>query len=164
MPPAPGKPLENPELAAAQKTWDPKSDWAMGGGGTVWGGMAYDPDLNLLYFGTGNGTFFDQSKRSPSGGDNLYISSILAINPSTGRLVWYYQEVPGDQWDYDVVQDLILADLTIDGKPRKVLMQASKDGFFYIIDRATGNVLSANKFVPVTWADHVDLKTGRPVD
>ncbi|MGA9938063.1 MAG: PQQ-dependent dehydrogenase, methanol/ethanol family, partial [Candidatus Acidiferrales bacterium] len=162
VPPAPGKPLENPELAAAQKTWDPKSDWAMGGGGTVWGGMAYDPDLNLLYFGTGNGTFFDQSKRSPSGGDNLYISSILAINPSTGRLVWYYQEVPGDQWDYDVVQDLILADLTIDGKPRKVLMQASKDGFFYIIDRATGNVLSANKFVPVTWADHVDLKTGRP--
>ncbi|MFZ0786074.1 MAG: PQQ-dependent dehydrogenase, methanol/ethanol family [Candidatus Acidiferrales bacterium] len=162
VPPAPGKPLENPELAAAQKTWDPKSDWAMGGGGTVWGGMAYDPDLNLLYFGTGNGTFFDQSKRSPSGGDNLYISSILAINPSTGRLVWYYQEVPGDQWDYDVVQDLILADLTIDGKPRKALMQASKDGFFYIIDRATGNVLSANKFVPVTWADHVDLKTGRP--
>jgi quinohemoprotein ethanol dehydrogenase len=163
VPPAPGKALENPELKAAQKTWDPKSDWAMGGGGTVWGGMAYDPDLNLLYFGTGNGTFFDQSKRSPSGGDNLYISSILAINTSTGRLAWYYQEVPGDQWDYDVVQDLILTDLTIDGKPRKVLMQASKDGFFYIIDRATGKVLSANNFVPVTWADHVDLQTGRPV-
>ncbi|HEX4002038.1 MAG TPA: PQQ-dependent dehydrogenase, methanol/ethanol family [Candidatus Acidoferrales bacterium] len=162
VPPAPGKPLENPELKIAQKTWDPKSDWAMGGGGTVWGGMAYDPDLNLLYFGTGNGTFFDQSKRSPSGGDNLYISSILAIHANTGRLAWYYQEVPGDQWDYDVVQDLILTDLTIDGKPRKVLMQASKDGFFYIIDRATGKVLSANKFVPVTWADHVDLKTGRP--
>jgi len=162
VPPAPGQPLENPELKAAQKTWDPKSDWAMGGGGTVWGGMAYDPELNLLYFGTGNGTFYDQSKRSPSGGDNLYISSILAVNPSTGRLAWYYQEVPGDQWDYDVVQDLILTNLTIDGRPRKVLMQASKDGFFYIIDRATGKVLSANKFVPVTWADHVDLETGRP--
>ena len=163
VPPAPGKPLENPELAAAQKTWDPKSDWAMGGGGTVWGGMAYDPELNLLYFGTGNGTFFDQSKRSPSGGDNLYISSILAINPTAGRLAWYYQEVPGDQWDYDVVQQIILTDLTIDGKSRKVLMQASKDGFFYIIDRATGKLISANKFVPITWADRVDLKTGRPV-
>ena len=163
VPPAPGKPLENPELAAAQKTWDPKSDWAMGGGGEVWGSMAYDPELDLLYFGTGNGTFFDQSKRSPSGGDNLYISSILAIRPSTGRLAWYYQEVPGDQWDYDVVQPIILTDLTIDGARHKVLMQASKDGFFYIIDRTNGKVLSANKFVPITWADHVDLKTGRPV-
>lgn len=163
VPPAPGQPLENPELAAAQKTWDPKSDWAMGGGGEVWGSMVYDPELDLLYFGTGNGTFFDQSKRSPSGGDNLYISSILAIRPSTGRLAWHYQEVPGDQWDYDVVQPIILTDLTIDGARRKVLMQASKDGFFYIIDRATGKVLSANKFVPITWADHVDLKTGRPV-
>lgn len=162
VPPAPGQPLENPELKAAQKTWDPKSDWSMGGGGTVWGGMAYDPDLNLLYFGTGNGTFYDQSKRSPSGGDNLYISSMLAINPSTGRLAWYYQEVPGDQWDFDVVQPIILTTLTVDGKPRKVLMQASKDGFFYILDRKTGQVISANKFVPVTWADHVDLKTGRP--
>ncbi len=164
VPPAPGKPLENPELKVAQKTWDPKSDWAMGGGGTVWDGMVYDPELNLLYFGTGNGTFYDQSKRSPSGGDNLYISSILAINPSTGRLAWYYQEVPGDQWDFDVVQPLILTNLTIDGKSRKVLMQASKDGFFYILDRKTGHVISANEFVPVTWADRVDLKTGRPVE
>jgi quinohemoprotein ethanol dehydrogenase len=164
VPPAPGQPLENPELEAAQKTWDPKSDWAMGGGGTVWDGMVYDPELNLLYFGTGNGTFYDQSKRSPSGGDNLYISSILAINPTTGRLAWYYQEVPGDQWDFDVVQPLILTTLTIDGKSRKVLMQASKDGFFYILDRKTGQVISANKFVPVTWADRVDLKTGRPVE
>ena len=162
VPPAPGQPLENPELKVAQKTWDPKSDWAMGGGGTVWDGMVYDPELNLLYFGTGNGTFYDQSKRSPSGGDNLYISSILAINPTTGRLAWYYQEVPGDQWDFDVVQPLILTTLAIDGKTRKVLMQASKDGFFYIFDRKTGHVISANKFVPVTWADHVDLKTGRP--
>jgi len=164
VPPAPGQPLENPELKVAQKTWDPKSDWAMGGGGTVWDGMVYDPELNLLYFGTGNGTFYDQSKRSPSGGDNLYISSILAINPSTGRLAWYYQEVPGDQWDFDVVQPLILTTLTIDGKSRKVLMQASKDGFFYILDRKTGQVISANEFVPVTWADRVDLKTGRPVE
>ena len=164
VPGDPSKPQESPELDVAIKTWDPKSNWPMGGGGTVWGGMAYDPDLNLLYFGTGNGTYYDQSRRSPSGGDNLYISSILAINPDTGRLVWHYQEAPGDQWDYDVVQQIVLADLKINGENRKVLMQAPKTGFFYIIDRKTGKVLSAEKFVPVTWADHVDLKTGRPVE
>jgi quinohemoprotein ethanol dehydrogenase len=164
VPGDPSKPFENPELEMASKTWDPKSNWAMGGGGTVWGDMAYDPELNLLYFGTGNGTYYDQSKRSPSGGDNLFIASLLAINPDTGRLVWYYQEAPGDQWDYDVVQQIVLADLKIGGKVRKVLMQAPKTGFFYIIDRKTGEVLSAEKFVPVTWADHVDLKTGRPVE
>jgi quinohemoprotein ethanol dehydrogenase len=164
VPGDPAKPQESPELDVAIKTWDPKSNWPMGGGGTVWDGMAYDPDLNLLYFGTGNGTYFDQSRRSPSGGDNLYIASILAINPDTGRLVWYYQEAPGDQWDYDVVQQIILADLKIGGANRRVLMQASKTGFFYILDRKTGQVLSAEKFVPVTWADHVDLKTGRPVE
>ena len=164
VPGDPSKPQGSPELDIAIKTWDPKSNWPMGGGGTVWGGMAYDPDLNLLYFGTGNGTYYDQSRRSPSGGDNLYISSILAINPDTGRLVWHYQEAPGDQWDYDVVQQIVLADLKINGENRKVLMQAPKTGFFYIIDRKTGQVLSAEKFVPVTWADHVDLKTGRPVE
>jgi quinohemoprotein ethanol dehydrogenase len=164
VPAAPGKPLENPELEMAAKTWDPKSNWDMGGGGTVWDAMVYDPEFNLLYFGTGNGTFYDQSKRSPAGGDNLFISSILALNPDTGRLVWHYQEVPGDQWDFDVVQPIILTDLKIGGATRKVLMQASKDGFFYILDRKTGAVLSADKYVPVTWADHVDLKTGRPVE
>jgi len=164
VPGDPSKPYENPELEMAAKTWDPKSNWDMGGGGTVWGDMAYDPELNLLYFGTGNGTYYDQSRRSPSGGDNLFIASILAINPDTGRLVWYYQEAPGDQWDYDVVQQIVLADLKIGGKVRKVLMQAPKTGFFCIIDRKTGQVLSAEKYVPVTWADRVDLKTGRPVE
>jgi quinohemoprotein ethanol dehydrogenase len=164
VPGDPSKPYENPELKIAAKTWDPKSDWPMGGGGTVWGDMAYDPQLNLLYFGTGNGTFYDQSKRSPSGGDNLFIASILAINPDTGRLVWYYQEAPGDQWDYDVVQQIVLTDLQINGVKRKVLMQAPKTGFFIILDRKTGKLISANKFVPVTWADHIDLKTGRPVE
>ncbi len=164
VPGDPSKPFEHPELAMASKTWDPKSNWAMGGGGTVWGDMAFDPELDLLYFGTGNGTYYDQSKRSPSGGDNLFIASLLAINPDTGRLVWYNQEAPGDQWDYDVVQNIILADLEIGGKVRKVLMQAPKTGFFYIIDRKTGRVLSAEKFVPVTWADHIDLETGRPVE
>jgi len=164
VPPAPGQPFENPELEMAAKTWDPKSNWAMGGGGTVWDSMTYDPEFHLLYFGTGNGTFFDQSKRSPAGGDHLFIASILAINPDTGRLVWHYQEVPGEQWDFDVVQPIILTELKIGGRTRKVLMQASKDGFFYILDRKTGEVLSADKFVRVTWADHVDLKTGRPVE
>jgi len=164
VPGDPSKPQESPELELAMKTWDPKSRWDMGGGGTVWDSMVYDPELNLLYFGTSNGTFLDRSRRSPSGGDNLYIASILAINPDTGRLAWHYQEVPGDQWDYDTLQPIILTDLKIGGRPRKILMQASKDGFFYIIDRKTGQVLSAEKFVPVTWAERVDLKTGRPVE
>jgi len=164
VPGDPSKPQESPELEVAVKTWDAKSRWDMGGGATVWDSMVYDPELNLLYFGTGNGTFFDQSRRSPSGGDNLYIASILAINPDTGRLVWHYQEVPGDQWDYDTLQPIILTDLKIAGASRKVLMQASKDGFFYIIDRKSGQLLSAEKFVPVTWAERVDLKTGRPIE
>jgi quinohemoprotein ethanol dehydrogenase len=164
VPGDPSKPYENPELEAAAKTWDPKSNWNMGGGGTVWGSMAYDPELNLLYFGTGNGTFYDQSKRSPNGGDNLYIASIIAVNPDTGRMAWYYQQVPGDQWDFDVVQPIILTDLKIGGSTHKVLMQASKPGFFYILDRQTGKLLSADKYVPVTWASHVDMKTGRPVE
>lgn len=164
VPGDPSKPYENPELKVAAKTWDPKSNWNMGGGGTVWGSMVYDPELNLLYFGTGNGTFYDQSKRSPSGGDNLYIASLIALNPDTGRMAWYYQQVPGDQWDFDVVQPIILTDLKIGGMTHKVLMQASKPGFFYILDRQTGKLLSADKYVPVTWASHVDMKTGRPVE
>jgi quinohemoprotein ethanol dehydrogenase len=164
VPGDPSKPYENPELAIAAKTWDPKSAWNMGGGGTVWDAINYDPELNLLYFGTGNGTFFDQSKRSPSGGDNLFIASIIAVNPDTGRMVWHYQQVPGDQWDFDVVQPMILTDFRIDGSVHKVIMQASKPGFFYILDRKTGKVLSAHPYVPVTWAEYVDLKTGRPVE
>src|ERR1017187_10615870 len=119
----------------------------MGGGATVWDSMVYDPELNLLYFGTGNGTFFDQSRRSPAGGDNLYIASILAINPDTGRLVWHYQEVPGDQWDFDAVQPFILTDLKIGGKNRKVLMQASKTGFFYILDRKSTRLNSSHRCI-----------------
>ena len=164
VPGDPSKPFENPALKMASTTWDSKSRWDMGGGGTAWDGITYDPELNLVYFGTGNGSYSDQSKRSPSGGDNLFIDSILALNADTGRLVWYYQETPGDQWDYDAIPMLTLTDLKIDGKVRKVLMQASKNGFFYVLDRKTGKLLSAEKIVPVTWADHVDLKTGRPVE
>jgi quinohemoprotein ethanol dehydrogenase len=163
VPAGPNGPFENPELEAAAKTWDPKSRWEMGGGGTVWDSMAYDADLDLLYVGTGNGSPWPGFVRSPGGGDNLYLSSILALKPDTGRLVWHYQTTPGDSWDYTATQHMILADIDWKGSPRKVLMQAPKNGFFYVIDRATGQLLAADKYVRVTWATHVDLATGRPV-
>jgi quinohemoprotein ethanol dehydrogenase len=163
VPGDPKLPFEHPELEAAAKTWDPNSRWEAGGGGTAWDAMAYDPQLNLIYIGTGNASPFPQSVRSPKGGDNLYLSSILAINPDTGRLVWHYQTTPGESWDYTAVQHMILADLEINGSLRKVLMQAPKNGFFYVLDRASGELLSAEKYVDVNWASHVDLKTGRPV-
>ncbi|HEY1075998.1 MAG TPA: PQQ-dependent dehydrogenase, methanol/ethanol family [Fontimonas sp.] len=157
-------PFEHPEMEIAAKTWDPKSFWEVGLGGTVWDGMAYDADLDLLYVGVGNSALYPRKLRSPNGGDNLYVSSILALNAKTGRLAWHYQTTPGDQWDYTATQKMILADLQIDGRERKVLMQAPKNGFFYVIDRASGELLSAKPYAPVTWAAHVDLKTGRPVE
>ena len=153
---------EHEELEMAAETWDPNSRWDVGGGGTVWDGMVYDPELNLLYVGTGNAALFNWHERSPSGGDNLFLTSILAINPDTGRLVWYYQETPHDMWDYTAVQPMILTDLEWEGRTRKVLMQAPKNGLFYIIDRETGEVLSADPFVPVNWTSGVDLETGKP--
>jgi quinohemoprotein ethanol dehydrogenase len=163
VPGAPDKPFEHPEMATASKTWSAKSLWQSGGGGTAWDGMAYDPKLDLLYVGTGNASPYNWSDRSPGGGDNLYLASILAINPKTGRLVWHYQTVPGENWDYTAVQKMILADLKIGGRERQVLMQAPKNGFFYVLDRKTGELLSAKPFVPVNWASRIDLKTGRPV-
>ena len=135
----------------------------MGGGGTVWDGMAYDADLNLLYVGTGNaGPWTDQIRKS-NGRDNLYAASILAVNPDDGVMKWYFQVVPDDSWDFDSVQQLMLADLTIKGRQRKVLMQANKDGFYYVIDRGTGEFISGQPFVTVTWAKGLDEKTGRPI-
>lgn len=157
-------PFENPELEAAARTWDPRSRWEVGLGGTVWDGMAYDPELNLLYVGVGNSALYPRKLRSPSGGDNLYVSSILALNPGTGRLVWHYQTTPGDQWDYTATQKMILAQLKIDGRERRVLLQAPKNGFFYVLDRATGELLSAEPYAPVTWATGVDKATGRPIE
>lgn len=157
-------PFENPELAAAATTWDPDSRWDVGLGGTVWDGMAYDPELDLLYVGVGNSALYPRKLRSPRGGDNLYVASILAVHPKTGRLAWYYQTVPGDQWDYTATQKLVLADLNFDGRRRKVLLQAPKNGFFYVIDRRTGRLLSAKPYVPVTWASGVDPRTGRPIE
>jgi quinohemoprotein ethanol dehydrogenase len=157
-------PHEHPELAMAAATWSKDSMWQTGLGGTVWDAFAYDPELDLLYAGVGNSSVYDRARRSPGGGDNLFLTSILAVRPDTGELVWHYQTVPAEAWDYTATQHIMLADLELDGKPRKVLMQAPKNGFFYVLDRATGELLAADPYVDVSWATHVDLKTGRPVE
>ncbi|MES2647078.1 MAG: PQQ-dependent dehydrogenase, methanol/ethanol family [Bacteroidota bacterium] len=162
VPGDPKKPFEHPEMELASKSWDPNSAWGTGGGGTSWGESAYDPELNLLYVGTGNSTPYPSWYRSPAGGDNLFLASILAINPDNGKLVWHYQTTPGEIWDYTATMNIVLADLEINGNSRKVLMQAPKNGFFYVLDRQTGELLSAEKYTRVNWASHVDLKTGRP--
>lgn len=159
-------------LQKAAETWNTDvlgaSD-AIGGGGTVWDSMAYDPELDLLYIGVGNGSPWNRAYRSPakdgSGGegDNLYLSSIVAIRPKTGEYVWHYQTTPGETWDFTATQHIMLADLTIDGKPRKVLMQAPKNGFFYVIDRATGELISGKPYIPINWATGLDAK-GRPIE
>jgi len=163
----PGNPADGFESRAmelAAGTWHGGKWWEVGGGGTVWDSMAYDPELNLLYVGVGNGAPWNRYIRSPGGGDNLYVSSILALNPDNGSLVWHYQTTPGDTWDYTATQHMILADIEIEGRERKVLMQAPKNGFFYVLDRTTGEFLSAEAYVPVSWASHVDPESGRPVE
>src|SRR6185503_15381335 len=117
--------------------------WTLGGGGTVWDAIVYDADFNQLIIGVGNGSPWNQQVRSPGGGDNLYLSSILAIRPDTGELAWHYQTTPGETWDFTATQHMILADLLINGAKRKVLMQAPKNGYFYVLDRATGELISA---------------------
>ena len=165
VPGDPKKPYETPELQKAATTWDPSGEyWKQGGGGTVWNAIAFDPELDLLYVGTGNGSPWSRHVRSPKGGDNLFLSSILALRPDTGELVWYYQETPGEIWDFTATQDIVLADLTIAGRPRKVLMQAPKNGFFYVIDRTTGIPISAQQFVSVNWASGIDPTTWRPIE
>lgn len=162
----PGNPAEGFEsktLEQAAKTWTGRW-WNYGGGGTVWDSMAYDPDLNYLYIGVGNGSPWNQNVRSPGGGDNLFLSSVVALNPDTGEYIWHYQTTPGDTWDYTATQHMILAELEIEGEQRKVIMQAPKNGFFYVLDRVTGEFISAKKYVPMTWASHVDPETGRPVE
>jgi PQQ-dependent dehydrogenase (methanol/ethanol family) len=161
----PGNPadgFESPALERAAATWSGEW-WKLGGGGTVWDAMAYDPGLDLLYVGTGNGSPHARRLRSPGGGDNLYLSSILALRPATGELVWHFQTTPADNWDYTSTQHILLADLEIGGQPRKLLMQAPKNGFFWVIDRATGEFISAAPFVKVTWATGVDAR-GRPIE
>ncbi len=162
----PGNPangFEHPELAMAAKTWNGEW-WRVGGGGTVWDGMAYDAEADLLYVGTGNGSPWARDIRSPGGGDNLFLASILAIRPDTGRLVWHFQQVPGEQWDYTATQPMILADLEIGGRQRKVLMQAPKHGYVYVLDRITGEI-AAGAATPISYLldgrQYVAIAAGR---
>jgi quinohemoprotein ethanol dehydrogenase len=163
VPGDPSKPFENDAMARAAKTWSGEW-WKLGGGGPVWDAISYDPKLKLLYFGVGNGVQWARSARSAGKGDNLYLASIVALHADTGEYAWHYQATPGDEWDFDAVQQLVLADLNVDGKLRQVLMQANKNGFFYVLDRKSGALISAKAIVPVSWASGVDLKTGRPIE
>jgi quinohemoprotein ethanol dehydrogenase len=162
IPGDPSKPFERAALKKAAETWS-GDWWKLGGGGTVWDGMAFDPESNLVYVGTGNGGPWPEELRKSKGKDNLYVCSILAVNIDTGDLKWYYQNTPGDSWDFDSVQGFILADLSIGGRTRKVIMQANKNGFYYVLDRVSGSFISAQPFATVTWAKGIDPETGRPV-
>ena len=162
IPGDPSKPFEHEELNEAAKTWNGQW-WLMGGGGTVWNSIVYDPDFNQVYLGTGNGQPWNIEIRSPGGGDNLYLSSIVALDADSGEMKWYYQTTPEDKWDYTATQDIMLAEMNVDGEDKKVLMQAPKNGFFYVIDRENGELLRAHNYVPTNWATHIDLETGRPV-
>lgn len=165
VPGDPSKPYEQPELVEAAKTWKGDQYWKLGGGATIWDTIVYDPDTNLIYFGTGNGLSWAQEARSPGGGDNLFVSSIVALDADTGKYAWHYQETPGDEWDYDNCNPVMVADLKFKDGTKHVVMQASKNGFYYILEAKTGKLLSAEKYVPETnWATHVDMATGRPVE
>ncbi|MEX1198933.1 MAG: PQQ-dependent dehydrogenase, methanol/ethanol family [Pseudohongiellaceae bacterium] len=162
----PGNPadgFENEVMEAIADTWTGEW-WTLGGGGTVWDSIAYDPELDLMYIGVGNGSPWNQALRSPEGGDNLFLSSIVALDPDDGSYVWHYQTTPGETWDFTATQHMILADLEIDEEPRRVLMQAPKNGFFYVLDAATGEFISAENFIDVNWATHINPDTGRPVE
>jgi quinohemoprotein ethanol dehydrogenase len=162
VPGDPSQPFESEAMQAAAETWS-GNWWELGGGGTAWDSMAYDPELGLLYVGTGNGSPWVRRVRSPGGGDNLYLSSILALDPADGRIVWHFQTTPGDNWDFTATQHLILADLEIGGQTRKTIMQAPKNGFFYVLDRETGEFISGEPYAKVTWAEGLDA-TGRPIE
>lgn len=160
----PGNPadgFENPQMEMAAKTWS-GDWWKLGGGGTVWDSTIYDPETDLIYTGTGNGTPWNQKHRDPSGGDNLFLASILALKPDTGEYVWHYQTSPADTWDYDAVSPMMAVTLTVNGQERRVILQPCKNGFFYMLDARTGELLMAKPFTEVNWADGVDMETGRP--
>ena len=162
VPGDPSKGFESKAMEAAAKTWN-GDWWTVGGGGTPWEGVAYDPALDLLYFGTANPTAWYRSIRGK--GDSLYTASIIAVHASNGEMAWYFQTTPGDNFDFDATQPLVQADLTIGGRMRKVIMQANKNGFFYVLDRETGEFISGAAFVNgVTWASGLDPKTGRPIE
>jgi quinohemoprotein ethanol dehydrogenase len=162
----PGNPadgFESPALEMAAKTWSGQW-WRLGGGGTVWDSMAYDPELDLLYVGVGNGSPWNHLIRSEGKGDNLFLASIVALDPDDGSYVWHYQTSPGETWDHTATQHIIVADLRVNGAARRVVMQAPKNGFFYVLDAKTGELISAKNFTDISWATHVDMETGRPVE
>jgi quinohemoprotein ethanol dehydrogenase len=161
VPGDPSKGFENEAMRKAAATWE-GDWWKLGGGGTVWDGVAYDPEADLIYVGTGNGGPWPEELRHSNGKDNLYVCSVVAVKPDNGELKWYFQMVPGDSWDFDSVQQLLLAEITIRGRQRKVIMQANKNGFYYVLDRLTGQFLSGQPFAQVTWAKGLDERTGRP--
>jgi len=163
VPGDPAKGFESPKLAEAAKSWVGEW-WKTGGGGTVWDAAVYDPVTDLLYFGTGNATPWNARARDEKVVDNLFTASIVAVKPDTGEYVWHYQEVPGDSWDYDAVSPMMTADLMLGGSTKHVLLQPSKNGFFYVLEAATGKLLSADPFTEVNWATGIDLKTGRPIE
>ncbi len=158
------KPEENTSAAMkmAAKTWSGTALEEFGGGGSVWNEMTYDPESGLLYFGTAGALPYVHRDRSPDGGDNLFLSSVVAVDTGTGEYAWHYQTVPQDSWDYNANMNIVLADLEIDGKPRKTLLIAPKNGFHYVLDRLTGELIGADKFAKVNWATHINLETGRP--
>jgi quinohemoprotein ethanol dehydrogenase len=163
VPGDPSKGFENKAMEMAAKTWTGEW-WKYGGGGTAWNGMTYDPDFNRVYIGTGNGGPWNRKIRSPGGGDNLFLCSVVALDANTGEYLWHYQTSPGESWDFTSTMDLVLATIPIDGKPRKVLLHAPKNGFFYVIDRETGKLISAEKLGKVTWAKGIDMVSGRPIE
>jgi quinohemoprotein ethanol dehydrogenase len=162
----PGNPangFENKAMEMAAKTWTGEW-WKFGGGGEPWNAFTYDAETDTIMIGTGNGYPWNHHIRSPGGGDNLFLCSLLAVDAKTGAYKWHYQYNPGESWDYNSTMDMELADLMIDGKPRKVVMSAPKNGFFYVIDRTNGQLISAEKIAKVTWATSIDITTGRPVE
>lgn len=154
---------DQPHLIDAVKTWDPRHRWDMGGGATVWDGLSYDPKTDLVFMGTGNVSPYNTREGGRKGGDELYACSVVAVQASDGSLAWYYQEVPDDRWDFDSDQKFILTTLTIAGTRRDVLLHAPKNGYFYVLDRATGQVLAANNYTFVNWTKGLDPKTHRPI-
>ena len=150
-------------MEMAAKTWTGEW-WKHGGGGNTWHALTYDAELDLLYIGTGNGSPWNRKIRSPEGGDNLFLCTVVALEPDTGESQWHYQTTPGESWDYNSNMDIVLADLTIEGDPVKALLHAPKNGFFYVINRETGKLISAEPFVETTWATHIDMETGKPVE
>lgn len=163
VPGDPAKGFESKAMTMAARTWTGEW-WRYGGGGTVWNAMAYDPRYNRIYIGIGNGSPWNRKIRSPGGGDNLFLCSIVALDADTGEYVWHYQTNPGETWDFNSAMDIELTDMVVNGQKRPVLMHAPKNGFVYVIDRESGKLISAKSIVPVNWAKGIDIPSGRPIE